>query len=194
MSIDTLPRHSRLFSPLSPSPPPSRTSCPPSCQSRDRPWSQHTGCCPVKSSHQSRSQLHLSPAPQVLHCCVSGSTLHTQQSHYLLSLSDLSSDYDLMLGQVKSFDPPPSQTSADDFGSLLTVAEGKDVLLSAPSIPPCALGLYGVKRTCCLCASAHESFPDDSRSSSLQLHTVPNYGLHICCLQKLQKGLWSSIL
>ncbi|XP_036927990.1 ral GTPase-activating protein subunit alpha-2 isoform X2 [Acanthopagrus latus] len=62
---------------------------------------------------------------RVLHCCVSGSTLHTQQSHYLLSLSDLSSDYDLMLGQVKSFEPPPSQTTTTDFGNLLTVAEEK---------------------------------------------------------------------
>ncbi|XP_034077888.1 ral GTPase-activating protein subunit alpha-2 isoform X4 [Gymnodraco acuticeps] len=62
---------------------------------------------------------------RVLHCCVSGSTLHTQQSHYLLSLSDLSPDYDLMLGQVKSFEPPPSQTTSSDFGNLLTVAEEK---------------------------------------------------------------------
>ncbi|XP_060939327.1 ral GTPase-activating protein subunit alpha-2 isoform X1 [Limanda limanda] len=62
---------------------------------------------------------------RVLHCCVSGSTLHTQQSHYLLSLSDLSNDYDLMLGQVKSFEPPPSQSTAADFGNLLTVAEEK---------------------------------------------------------------------
>ncbi|XP_024860762.1 ral GTPase-activating protein subunit alpha-2 isoform X3 [Kryptolebias marmoratus] len=62
---------------------------------------------------------------RVLHCCVSGSTLHTQQSHYLLSLSDLSRDYDLMLGQVKSFDPPPSQVNTADFGNLLTVAEEK---------------------------------------------------------------------
>ncbi|KAI3367873.1 hypothetical protein L3Q82_026708 [Scortum barcoo] len=62
---------------------------------------------------------------RVLHCCVSGSNLHTQQSHYLLSLSDLSSDYDLMLGQVKSFEPPPSQTTTTDFGNLLTVAEEK---------------------------------------------------------------------
>ncbi|XP_037341987.2 ral GTPase-activating protein subunit alpha-2 isoform X1 [Pungitius pungitius] len=62
---------------------------------------------------------------RVLHCCVSGSNLHTQQSHYLLSLSDLSTDYDLMLGQVKSFDPPPSQNSTSDFGNLLTVAEEK---------------------------------------------------------------------
>uniref|UniRef100_A0A3B4XME7 Ral GTPase activating protein catalytic subunit alpha 2 n=1 Tax=Seriola lalandi dorsalis TaxID=1841481 RepID=A0A3B4XME7_SERLL len=60
---------------------------------------------------------------RVLHCCVSGSNLHTQQSHYLLSLSDLSPDYDLMLGQVKSFEPPPSQTTTTDFGNLLTVAE-----------------------------------------------------------------------
>ncbi|XP_069392458.1 ral GTPase-activating protein subunit alpha-2 isoform X2 [Paralichthys olivaceus] len=62
---------------------------------------------------------------RVLHCCVSGSTLHTQQSHYLLSLSDLSTDYDLMLGQVKSFEPPPSQSTTADFGNLLTVAEEK---------------------------------------------------------------------
>lgn len=63
---------------------------------------------------------------QVLHCCVSSSNLHTQQSHYLLSLSDLSTDYDLILGQVKSFEPPPSQTTITDFSNLLTVAEGKD--------------------------------------------------------------------
>ncbi|XP_042356345.1 ral GTPase-activating protein subunit alpha-2 isoform X2 [Plectropomus leopardus] len=62
---------------------------------------------------------------RVLHCCISGSNLHTQQSHYLLSLSDLSTDYDLMLGQVKSFEPPPSQTTTTDFGNLLTVAEEK---------------------------------------------------------------------
>ncbi|XP_039992451.1 ral GTPase-activating protein subunit alpha-2 isoform X2 [Xiphias gladius] len=62
---------------------------------------------------------------RVLHCCVSGSNLHTQQSRYLLSLSDLSPDYDLMLGQVKSFDPPHTQTTTTDFGNLLTVAEEK---------------------------------------------------------------------
>ncbi|XP_061650254.1 ral GTPase-activating protein subunit alpha-2 isoform X8 [Phyllopteryx taeniolatus] len=62
---------------------------------------------------------------RVLHCCVSGSTLHTQQSHYLLSLADLPTDYNLMLGQVKSFEPPPSQTTTTDFRSLLTVAEEK---------------------------------------------------------------------
>ncbi|KAK2826276.1 hypothetical protein Q5P01_020490 [Channa striata] len=60
---------------------------------------------------------------RVLHCCVSGSNLYTQQSHYLLSLSDLPSDYDLMLGQVKNFEPPHSQTTAAD--NLLTVAEEK---------------------------------------------------------------------
>ncbi|XP_068608440.1 ral GTPase-activating protein subunit alpha-2 [Brachionichthys hirsutus] len=62
---------------------------------------------------------------RVLHCCVSTSNLHTQQSHYLLSLSDLLTDYDLMLGQVKSCEPTPSQTSTADFGNLLTVAEEK---------------------------------------------------------------------
>ncbi|XP_076835249.1 LOW QUALITY PROTEIN: ral GTPase-activating protein subunit alpha-2-like [Brachyhypopomus gauderio] len=64
---------------------------------------------------------------RVLHCCVSGSNLHTQQSHYLLSLSDLSADYDpfLPLGQVKNSEPPPSAGAAGDFGDLLTVAEEK---------------------------------------------------------------------
>lgn len=75
-------------------------------------------------THQSSSPTSSSTIPQVLHCCVSGSNLHTQQSHYLLSLSDLSNDYDLLLGQVKSFEPSPSQTTTD-FGNLLTVAEGK---------------------------------------------------------------------
>lgn len=71
----------------------------------------------------------LSPVLKVLHCCVSGSNLHSQQSHYLLSLSDLPSDYDLMLGQVKNFEPPTSQTTAPDLNKLLTVAEGKDTLV-----------------------------------------------------------------
>nr|XP_046269818.1 ral GTPase-activating protein subunit alpha-2 isoform X3 [Scatophagus argus] len=62
---------------------------------------------------------------RVLHCCVSSSNLQTQQSHYLLSLSDLSTDYDLMLGQVKSCEPPLTQTTTSDFGNLLTVAEEK---------------------------------------------------------------------
>uniref|UniRef100_A0A8B9LBL3 Ral GTPase activating protein, alpha subunit 2 (catalytic) n=1 Tax=Astyanax mexicanus TaxID=7994 RepID=A0A8B9LBL3_ASTMX len=64
---------------------------------------------------------------EVLHCCVSGSNLHTQQSHYLLSLADLSTDYDpfLPLGQVKSSEPQPMHSAAGDFGSLLTVAEEK---------------------------------------------------------------------
>ncbi|XP_041927358.1 ral GTPase-activating protein subunit alpha-2 isoform X4 [Alosa sapidissima] len=64
---------------------------------------------------------------RVLHCCVSGSNLHTQQSHYLLSLADLSTDYDpfLSLGQVRSMDTPPAHSAAGDFGNLLTVAEEK---------------------------------------------------------------------
>uniref|UniRef100_A0AAY4CSA1 Rap-GAP domain-containing protein n=1 Tax=Denticeps clupeoides TaxID=299321 RepID=A0AAY4CSA1_9TELE len=64
---------------------------------------------------------------RVLHCCVSGSNLHTQQSHYLLSLADLSTDYDpfLSLGQVRSTEPPPPHSAAGEFGNLLTVAEEK---------------------------------------------------------------------
>ncbi|XP_073783919.1 ral GTPase-activating protein subunit alpha-2 isoform X10 [Danio rerio] len=64
---------------------------------------------------------------RVLHTCVSGSNLHTQQSHYLLSLADLSTDYEpfLMLGNVKSFEPPAIHNAMGDFGNLLTVAEEK---------------------------------------------------------------------
>ncbi|XP_059376849.1 ral GTPase-activating protein subunit alpha-2 isoform X3 [Carassius carassius] len=64
---------------------------------------------------------------RVLHTCVSGSNLHTQQSHYLLSLADLSTDYEpfLTLGNVKSFEPPPVHNVMGDFGNLLTVAEEK---------------------------------------------------------------------
>lgn len=74
---------------------------------------------------------------QVLHCCVSGSNLHTRQSNYLLSLSDLATDYDLMLGQVNSFEPPPLQTNVSDFGNLLTVAEGKNVVFFASCFCNC---------------------------------------------------------
>ncbi|XP_030639638.1 ral GTPase-activating protein subunit alpha-2 [Chanos chanos] len=64
---------------------------------------------------------------RVLHCCVSGSNLHTQQSHYLLSLADLATDYDpfLTLGQVRNSEAPPSHNTSGDFGNLLTVAEEK---------------------------------------------------------------------
>ncbi|TRY92831.1 hypothetical protein DNTS_024895 [Danionella cerebrum] len=64
---------------------------------------------------------------RVLHSCVSGSNLHTQQSHYLLSLADLSTDYEpfLTLGNVKSAEPPLIHTAVGDFGNLLTVAEEK---------------------------------------------------------------------
>ncbi|KFO90124.1 Ral GTPase-activating protein subunit alpha-2, partial [Buceros rhinoceros silvestris] len=64
---------------------------------------------------------------RVLHCCVNGSSTYTQQSHYVLSLADLSSsDYDpfLPLGNVKSSEPAPCNSSMD-LGNLLTVAEEK---------------------------------------------------------------------
>uniref|UniRef100_A0A8C6PSC7 Ral GTPase activating protein catalytic subunit alpha 2 n=1 Tax=Nothobranchius furzeri TaxID=105023 RepID=A0A8C6PSC7_NOTFU len=83
---------------------------------------------PVTRSSQEHHTSHKAPLLdyiyRVLHCCVSGSNLHTQQSHYLLNLSDLSSDYDLMLGQVKNCETPPSQTPSD-ISNLLTVAEEK---------------------------------------------------------------------
>ncbi|XP_074673635.1 ral GTPase-activating protein subunit alpha-2 isoform X3 [Strix aluco] len=76
---------------------------------------------------------HASKAPlldyiyRVLHCCVNGSSTYTQQSHYVLSLADLSSsDYDpfLPLGNVKSSEPAQCHSSMD-LGNLLTVAEEK---------------------------------------------------------------------
>uniref|UniRef100_A0A8B9C301 Ral GTPase activating protein catalytic subunit alpha 2 n=1 Tax=Anser brachyrhynchus TaxID=132585 RepID=A0A8B9C301_9AVES len=76
---------------------------------------------------------HASKAPlldyiyRVLHCCVNGSSTYTQQSHYVLSLADLSSsDYDpfLPLGSVTSSEPAQCH-SVTDLGNLLTVAEEK---------------------------------------------------------------------
>lgn len=65
--------------------------------------------------------------PQVLHCCVCGSSTYTQQSHYTLTLADLSStDYDpfLPLANVRNSEPVQYHASAD-LGNLLTVEEGK---------------------------------------------------------------------
>ncbi|XP_077165864.1 ral GTPase-activating protein subunit alpha-2 isoform X2 [Paroedura picta] len=62
---------------------------------------------------------------RVLHSCVHGSSTYTQQSHYLLSLADLSSDsYDpfLPLGNVRNSEPMQFQPSAD-LSNLLTVVE-----------------------------------------------------------------------
>uniref|UniRef100_A0ACB8EBX7 Ral GTPase-activating protein subunit alpha-2 n=1 Tax=Sphaerodactylus townsendi TaxID=933632 RepID=A0ACB8EBX7_9SAUR len=64
---------------------------------------------------------------RVLHSCVHGSSTYTQQSHYLLSLADLSSDnYDpfLPLGNVRNSEPMQFQSPAD-LSNLLTVVEGK---------------------------------------------------------------------
>uniref|UniRef100_A0A8C5NNK5 Ral GTPase activating protein catalytic alpha subunit 2 n=1 Tax=Junco hyemalis TaxID=40217 RepID=A0A8C5NNK5_JUNHY len=69
-----------------------------------------------------------SVSPQVLHCCINGSSTYTQQSHYVLSLADLSSsDYDpfLPLGNVRSSSEPAQCPSSTDLGDLLTVAEEK---------------------------------------------------------------------
>ncbi|XP_055458573.1 ral GTPase-activating protein subunit alpha-2 isoform X3 [Psammomys obesus] len=78
-------------------------------------------------------ELHPSRAPlldyiyRVLHCCVCGSSTYTQQSHYTLTLADLSStDYDpfLPLANVRSSEPIQYHSSAD-LGNLLTVEEEK---------------------------------------------------------------------
>ncbi|NXC89078.1 RGPA2 protein, partial [Cercotrichas coryphoeus] len=81
----------------------------------------------VEDQHASRAPL-LDYIYRVLHCCVNGSSTYTQQSHYVLSLADLSSaDYDpfLPLGSVRSASEPAQCPSSTDLGNLLTVAEEK---------------------------------------------------------------------
>ncbi|KFV97188.1 Ral GTPase-activating protein subunit alpha-2, partial [Eurypyga helias] len=80
----------------------------------------------LEDQHGSKAPL-LDYIYRVLHCCVNGSSTYTQQSHYVLSLADLSSsDYDpfLPLGNVRSSEPAQCHSSAD-LGNLLTVAEEK---------------------------------------------------------------------
>ncbi|RMC08055.1 hypothetical protein DUI87_15528 [Hirundo rustica rustica] len=81
----------------------------------------------VEDQHESRAPL-LDYIYRVLHCCVNGSSTYMQQSHYVLSLADLSSsDYDpfLPLGNVRSSSESAQGPSSTDLGSLLTVAEEK---------------------------------------------------------------------
>uniref|UniRef100_A0A8C8RVU2 Ral GTPase activating protein catalytic subunit alpha 2 n=1 Tax=Pelusios castaneus TaxID=367368 RepID=A0A8C8RVU2_9SAUR len=80
----------------------------------------------LEDQHSSKAPL-LDYIYRVLHCCVYGSSTYTQQSHYTLSLADLSSnDYDpfLPLGNVKNSEPVHSH-STTDLGNLLTVLEEK---------------------------------------------------------------------
>ncbi|NXQ52378.1 RGPA2 protein, partial [Anthoscopus minutus] len=81
----------------------------------------------AEDQHASRAPL-LDYIYRVLHCCVNGSSTYAQQSHYVLSLADLSSsDYDpfLPLGNVRSSSEPAQCPSSTDLGNLLTVAEEK---------------------------------------------------------------------
>uniref|UniRef100_A0A8C0TIP3 Ral GTPase activating protein catalytic subunit alpha 2 n=1 Tax=Canis lupus familiaris TaxID=9615 RepID=A0A8C0TIP3_CANLF len=78
----------------------------------------------LEEQHASRAPL-LDYIYRVLHCCVCGSSTYTQQSHYTLTLADLSSpDYDpfLPLANVKNSEPVQYHASAD-LGNLLTVEE-----------------------------------------------------------------------
>nr|XP_025732734.1 ral GTPase-activating protein subunit alpha-2 isoform X1 [Callorhinus ursinus] len=78
----------------------------------------------LEGQHSSRGPL-LDYIYRVLHCCVCGSSTYTQQSHYTLTLADLSSpDYDpfLPLANVKNSEPVQYHSSAD-LGNLLTVEE-----------------------------------------------------------------------
>ncbi|XP_038599949.1 ral GTPase-activating protein subunit alpha-2 [Tachyglossus aculeatus] len=79
----------------------------------------------LEDHHSSRAPL-LDYIYRVLHCCVCGSK--TQQSHYTLTLADLSaSDYDpfLPLANVRNSEPVAQYHSSADLGNLLTVAEEK---------------------------------------------------------------------
>ncbi|XP_054987103.1 ral GTPase-activating protein subunit alpha-2 isoform X2 [Sorex araneus] len=78
----------------------------------------------LEEQHVSRAPL-LDYIYRVLHCCVCGSSTYTQQSHYTLTLADLSStDYDpfLPLANVKNSEPVQYHSSAE-LGNLLTVEE-----------------------------------------------------------------------
>ncbi|XP_054551943.1 ral GTPase-activating protein subunit alpha-2 isoform X2 [Talpa occidentalis] len=78
----------------------------------------------LEEHHSPRAPL-LDYIYRVLHCCVCGSSTYTQQSHYTLTLADLSSsDYDpfLPLANVKNSEPLQYHSSAD-LGNLLTVEE-----------------------------------------------------------------------
>ncbi|KAM6144405.1 ral GTPase-activating protein subunit alpha-2 isoform 2-T2 [Erethizon dorsatum] len=78
----------------------------------------------LEEQHPSRAPL-LDYVYRVLHCCICGSSTYTQQSHYTLTLADLSSvDYDpfLPLASVRSSEPVQCHSSAD-LGNLLTVEE-----------------------------------------------------------------------
>ncbi|MBZ3890579.1 Ral GTPase-activating protein subunit alpha-2 [Sciurus carolinensis] len=80
----------------------------------------------LEEQHPSQAPL-LDYIYRVLHCCVCGSSTYTQQSHYTLTLADLSStDYDpfLPLANVKSSEPVQYHSSAE-LGNLLTVEEEK---------------------------------------------------------------------
>ncbi|XP_030888618.1 ral GTPase-activating protein subunit alpha-2 [Leptonychotes weddellii] len=80
----------------------------------------------LEGQHSSRAPL-LDYIYRVLHCCVCGSSTYTQQSHYTLTLADLSSpDYDpfLPLANVKNSEPVQYHSSAD-LGNLLTVEEAE---------------------------------------------------------------------
>ncbi|NXV05177.1 RGPA2 protein, partial [Cettia cetti] len=81
----------------------------------------------MEDQHASRAPL-LDYIYRVLHCCVNGSSTYMQQSHYVLSLADLSSsDYDpfLPLGNVRSSSEPAQWPFSTDLVNLLTVAEEK---------------------------------------------------------------------
>ncbi|KAM9589889.1 ral GTPase-activating protein subunit alpha-2 isoform 2-T2 [Trichechus inunguis] len=80
----------------------------------------------LEEQHTARAPL-LDYIYRVLHCCVCGSSTYTQQSHYILTLADLSStDYDpfLPLANVKNSEPVQYHSSAE-LGNLLTVEAEK---------------------------------------------------------------------
>ncbi|XP_036177075.1 ral GTPase-activating protein subunit alpha-2 isoform X3 [Myotis myotis] len=80
----------------------------------------------LEEQHSRRAPL-LDYIYRVLHCCVCGSSTYTQQSHYTLTLADLSSsDYDpfLPLANVMNSEPVQYHSSAE-LGNLLTVEEEK---------------------------------------------------------------------
>ncbi|XP_043916093.1 ral GTPase-activating protein subunit alpha-2 [Protopterus annectens] len=141
----------------------------------------------------SQESLLLDYIYRVLHCCVYGSNLYTQQSHYLLSLADLSSaDYDpfLVVGIVKNSEV--TQSHSPDFSNLLTVAEEKK-RRSLELIPLTArmlmthlvnhLGHYplsgGPAILHSLVSEHHDNFYVDSAELSSEVFKSPNLQLFV---------------
>ncbi|XP_045151112.1 ral GTPase-activating protein subunit alpha-2 [Echinops telfairi] len=147
----------------------------------------------LDEQHSTRAPL-LDYIYRILQCCVCGSSTYTQQSHYTLTLADLSStDYDpfLPLANVKNSEPVQYHSSAE-LGSLLTV-EAEKKRRSLELIPLTArmvmahlvnhLGHYplsgGPAMLHSLISENHDNTHVDSSELSCEVFKSPNLQLFV---------------